>query len=151
MVRNLVLIFLLFFASYSLAFSSEEKRQDKYARLAEIADNIAKQYEQMGWFSGSLLITNNDEPVFSSSYGFQNIEGKIKNSTESRFNLGSIMKDFTKVLILQQVEAGELKLSDKLVSFELGFKQAHADGITIEHLLNFCVIMQIICKMYSFL
>ncbi len=136
MVRNLVLIFLLFFASYSLAFDSEDMRQDKPANLVETADNIAMQYQQMGWFSGSLLVTKDNEEVFASSYGFQNAEGKIKNSTQSLFNLGSIIKNFTKVLILQQVEAGKLKLSDKLVTFELGFQQPDADRITIEHLLN---------------
>lgn len=136
MVRNLVLFFLLFFASYSLALDSKDMKQDKSASLATIADSIAMQYQHMGWFSGGLLITKNNEVVFASSYGFQNAEEKIKNSTQSRFNLGSIMKDFTKVLILQQVEAGKLKLSDKLVTFELGFKQPDADKITIEHLLN---------------
>ena len=136
MVRNLVLIFLLFFASYSLAFDSEDMRQDKTSSIAMIADDIAMQYQQMGWFSGGLLITKDNEVVFASSYGYQNAIEKIKNSTQSRFNLGSIMKDFTKVLILQQVEAGKLKLSDKLVTFELGFKQSDADKITIEHLLN---------------
>ena len=136
MVQNLVLIFLLFFASYSLALDSEDIKQDKSVSLATIADSIAMQYQQMGWFSGALLITKDNEVEFASSYGFQNVEEKIKNSIQSRFNLGSIMKDFTKVLILQQVEAGKLKLSDKLVTFELGFKQPDADKITIEHLLN---------------
>lgn len=136
MVQNLALIFLLFFASSSLALDSEDIKPDKSVSLATIADSIAMQYQQMGWFSGALLITKNNEVEFASSYGFQNVEEKIKNSIQSRFNLGSIMKDFTKVLILQQVEAGKLKLSDKLVSFELGFKQPDADKITIEHLLN---------------
>jgi CubicO group peptidase (beta-lactamase class C family) len=136
MARTLVLFFLLFYAGCSQAFKSEDKRQDKSVRLSNVADNIAMQYHQMGWFSGSLLITKNNEKVFSSSYGFQDVEKKIKNDAQSRFNLGSIMKDFTKVLILQQIEAGKLKFSDKLITFELGFEQIHADKITIEHLLN---------------
>lgn len=136
MLRSFVLILLLFCASKSLAVSSEDNNQNKSISLATTADNIAIQYQQMDWFSGTLLITKNDRGVFSSSYGFQNIEEKIKNSAESRFNLGSIMKDFTKVLILQQFEAGNLKLSDKLTTFELGFKQRHSDKITIKHLLN---------------
>ncbi|MCU7553785.1 beta-lactamase family protein [Alteromonas sp. ASW11-19] len=138
MALKSVLVFLLFFVGCSQVLSSEGKCQSQSTSLATVADNIAMQYHQMGWFSGNLLITKDDEQVFSSSYGYQNIENKIKNSTQSRFNLGSIMKDFTKVLILQQVEAGKLKLSDKLVTFALGFEQAHADEITIEQLLNHC-------------
>ena len=136
MVRNIVLVFLLFFINKTLAFNSHGTKPEKPFNLTETADNIAKQYHQMGWFSGSLLITKDNKTVFSSSYGFQNIEQEIKNSSQTRFNLGSIMKNFTTVLILQQVEAGKLKLSDKLVTFELGFKQPDADKITIEHLLN---------------
>lgn len=136
MVRNIVLVFLLFFINNTLASNNHGAKPEKPPNLAETADNIARQYQQMGWFSGSLLITKDNKTVFSSSYGFQNVEEKIKNSTQSRFNLGSIMKDFTKVLILQQVETGKLKLSDKLVSFELGFEQANTDEITIEHLLK---------------
>lgn len=136
MVRNIVLIYLLFYINNTLAFNSHGTRPEQPSNLAETADNIAKQYQQMGWFSGSLLITKDNKAVFSSSYGFQNIEQKIKNTTQTRFNLGSIMKDFTKVLILQQVEAGKLKLSDQLVSFNLGFKQPDSHKITIDHLLN---------------
>lgn len=136
MVRNIVLVFLLFFINNTLAFNGHGTRPENPFNLAETADNIAKQYQQMGWFSGSLLITKDNKAVFSSSYGFQNNEKKIKNSTQTRFNLGSIMKNFTKVLILQQVDAGKLKLSDQLVSFNLGFKQPAADKITIDHLLN---------------
>lgn len=136
MIRNSALVLLLFFFGCSLTSNKEDEEKGKSARLAEIADNIAIQYHEMGWFSGSVLITKDDKEIFLSSYGFQNIEEKIKNSSQSRFNLGSIVKDFTTVLILQQVEAGNLRLSDKLVSFTLGFKQPHADEIKIEHILN---------------
>lgn len=119
-----------------MAYAVEENTQNKNMKVSEVADNIAIQYQEMGWFSGNVLITKDGKEVFSSSYGFQDIEKELRNRTQSRFNLGSIMKDFTKVLILKQVEAGKLKLSDKLITFELGFKQLHAEKITIEHLLN---------------
>ena len=119
-----------------MAYAVEENTQNKNMKVPEVADNIAIQYQEMGWFSGNVLITKDGKEVFSSSYGFQDIEKELRNRTQSRFNLGSIMKDFTKVLILKQVEAGKLKLSDKLITFELGFKQLHAEKITIEHLLN---------------
>ena len=136
MIRNFTVILLIYFAIFSMAYAVEENTQNKNMKVSEVADKIAIQYQEMGWFSGNVLITKDGKEVFSSSYGFQDIEKELKNSTQSRFNLGSIMKDFTKVLILKQVEAGKLKLSDKLITFELGFKQLHAEKITIEHLLN---------------
>ncbi|WP_371379371.1 serine hydrolase [Thalassotalea aquiviva] len=136
MIRNSVLVLFLLFSVCSLASNKEDEQSSHSTKLAVIADTIAKQYHQMGWFSGSLLITKDDKEIFLSSYGLQNVEEGINNTSQSRFNLGSIMKDFTKVLVLQQVEAGKLRLSDKLVTFKLGFKQPLADTITIEHILN---------------
>lgn len=136
MIRNITVTLLIYFAIFSTAYAVEENTQNKNMKVSEVADKIAIQYQKMGWFSGNVLITKEGKEVFSSSYGFQDIEKELKNSTQSRYNLGSIMKDFTKVLILKQVEAGKLKLSDKLITFELGFKQLHAEKITIEHLLN---------------
>jgi len=136
MVRNLLLAGALFFSGCSFALTFENKQQDKNTSIPEVANRIAMQYHQMGWFSGNLLITKDGEKVFLSSYGFQDIENQIKNSAKTRFNLGSIVKDFTKVLILQQIQAGKLTLNDKLVTFDLGFMQDNIDEITIEHLLN---------------
>ena len=136
MIRNFAVTLIIYFAIFSMAYAVEDNTQNKNMKVSEVADNIAIQYHEMGWFSGNVLITKDGKEVFSSSYGFQDIEKELKNRTQSRFNLGSIMKDFTKVLILKQVEAGKLKLSDKLTTFELGFKQLHAEKITIEHLLN---------------
>jgi len=98
--------------------------------------DIATQYHDIGWFSGSVLVIQDDKKIFKTSYGFQNIQEKIKNTGQTRFNLGSIMKDFTKVLVLQQIEDGKIRLNSKLISFDLGFKQSFADEITIEQLLN---------------
>jgi len=85
------------------------------------ADNIASQYYEMGWFSGTILVTKDDKVVFTKSYGVQNLKTKSKNSVNTKYNLGSIAKNFTKVLILQQVELGKLSLTDTLDEFDLGF------------------------------
>ena len=133
---NLTLVSILFFSICTSVFAKQNDQNVKSSTLSTIADDIAMQYEDLGWFSGSLLIMKDGKEVFSSSYGLQNIEEKIPNTSQSRFNLGSIMKDFTKVLILQQIEEGKLSLNTKLISFDLGFKQSFIDEVTIEHLLN---------------
>ena len=61
---------------------------------------------------------------------------KRKNTVATKYNLGSIAKNFTTVLILQQVQAGKISLDDPLQSFGLGFPKDVAKNITIRHLLN---------------
>ncbi len=105
-------------------------------RIAEVAHEIASRYHQMRWFSGSVLVTKEGKPLFSKSYGYRDAEAKSKNDNETKYNLGSIMKNFTKVLVLQQIEAGKLSLQDTLDTFDLGFPVEIASIVTVEHLLN---------------
>ena len=100
------------------------------------ARDIASRYHEMGWFSGNILIAKNGEIILTESYGFANIDTKTQNSSKTKFNLGSIMKNFTKVLVLQQLESGKLKLDDTLDTFDLGFPSTVSSKITIDNLLN---------------
>ncbi|WOI38609.1 serine hydrolase domain-containing protein [Alteromonas sp. CI.11.F.A3] len=136
MNQKSTLVFILFFSFCSFAFGDENDQNAKNTTLPAIANDIATQFHDMGWFSGSVLVIQDDKEIFVSSYGFQNIKEQIKNTGQTRFNLGSIMKDFTKVLVLQQIEKGKLRLNSQLISFDLGFKQSFTEDITIEQLLN---------------
>lgn len=104
--------------------------------LVETADSIASQYYEMGWFSGTILVAKSGDLVFSKSYGVQDLNTKFKNSVNTKYNLGSIAKNYTKVLILQQVEMGKLRLTDTLDKFDLGFPYKTSNEVTIEQLLN---------------
>lgn len=74
MIRNFTVILLIYFAIFSMAYAVEENTPNKNMKVSEVADNIANQYQEMGWFSGNVLITKDGKEVFSSSYGFQDIE-----------------------------------------------------------------------------
>jgi CubicO group peptidase (beta-lactamase class C family) len=106
------------------------------ADLQQIARTIAAQYHELGWFSGSLLITHNNQPVVNLAYGLQDQSSQQANTPNTRYNLGSIMKDLTRILVLQQIEAGKLRMDDPLERFELGFADAQAQQVTIAQLLN---------------
>jgi len=104
--------------------------------LRQTAEIIASAYHELGWFSGSLLITRNNQPVVSLAYGLQDQKSKRPNGPNTRYNLGSIMKDLTRILVLQQVRSGQLKLSDTVDRFQLGFADQQTGQITIGQLLS---------------
>jgi CubicO group peptidase (beta-lactamase class C family) len=104
--------------------------------LVAEARAIVESYTELGWFSGSVLLAKAGRPIYQSSVGLANQETKATNNQETKYNLGSIMKNFTAVLILQQVERGVIGLDDSLDSFELGFPAETARKITVRHLLN---------------
>jgi CubicO group peptidase (beta-lactamase class C family) len=104
--------------------------------IAAEARAIVDSYHELGWFSGSVLLAKRGEPIYQASVGLADRESATPNSLDTKFNLGSIMKDFTAVLVLQQVENGIIGLDDKLITFDLGFPPDIARKVTIRHLLN---------------
>jgi CubicO group peptidase (beta-lactamase class C family) len=77
-------------------------------------DQLAKQ----GKFSGSVLVVKNSERIFDKAVGFANIERKIPNSLDTKYNLGSMNKMFTAVAIAQLAQLEKRVLSVKVREFK---------------------------------
>ena len=104
--------------------------------LISKTDEIIKQYTDVGWFSGSVVIFKGDNVIYDKSFGYADIEKKIINTSATKVRIGSINKHFTATLVMQKIQTGEISLDDKLVKFELGFPKQIAKKITIRHLLQ---------------
>ncbi|MDI6844769.1 MAG: serine hydrolase domain-containing protein [Candidatus Saccharicenans sp.] len=109
-------------------------------RLAEALVAIERQIEkavQEDSFSGVVLIARHFQPIFFRSYGFASKEFRVPNRTDTRFNLGSINKIFTRIAIGQMAEQGWLNLDDKLEKFLPEYPNAEArEKVTVRHLVN---------------
>jgi CubicO group peptidase (beta-lactamase class C family) len=68
-------------------------------------------------FSGTVLLAKGGKPLFSAAYGEANKDFGVRNTIDTKFNLGSMNKMFTSVAIIQLVEAGKLSLDDTLGRF----------------------------------
>jgi CubicO group peptidase (beta-lactamase class C family) len=132
---NFLFVFILIICFYT-GHSKSSTLNDELLKIDKVTDKISYEYHQQGWFSGTILLAKNGNVFHTSSLGLEDIETKTPNTMTTKFNLGSIVKDFTKVLVLQQMDVGKLKLTDTLDNFDLGFSKEIASKITIEHLLN---------------
>lgn len=117
------------------AAGAAESTQDSKSIVAE-ARAIVGTYHELGWFSGSVLLARAGKPIFQASVGLADRESAMPNRLDTRYNLGSIIKNYTAVLLLQQVERGVINLDDDLDSFGLGFPAKAGRKITVRHLLN---------------
>ncbi|RZW14039.1 MAG: hypothetical protein EX260_11000, partial [Desulfobulbaceae bacterium] len=70
--------------------------QDQAAVVAE-AREIVNAYYQVGWFSGSVLLAKDGQPIYRVSLGMANREAATPNHQDTKYNLGSIMKHYTAV------------------------------------------------------
>ena len=119
----------------SVAAGTGGSAQDNRLVVAEVRE-IVDSYHELGWFSGSVLLAKAGQPLYQASVGLANREVASPNNDDTKYNLGSIVKNFTAALVLQQVERGVIGLDDSLDSFDLGFPAETARKITVRQLLN---------------
>ena len=62
----------------------------------------------------NICIAHNGMPIYLKSFGYQNLEKKIKLNKNSLFRIASHSKMFTSVGIMQLQEKGKLKIDDKV-------------------------------------
>jgi len=88
-------------------------------------------------FSGVVLVAKDNRIVFEDAYGFADREAKVPNKKDTKFNLGSINKSFTRVAIYQLARQGRLALDDKIQRFLPDYPNADAAAkVTVRQLLN---------------
>ena len=118
------IIFLLLVPALVSAQKNYSQQLDKYA-LAQM--NIKG-------FNGAVLVMKQNKVLLKKAYGLADREWNIANTTDTKFRIGSITKQFTAACILQLMEHGKLSLDDRLSKFIPGFPKG--DSVTIHMLLN---------------
>ena len=106
--------------------------QDAASRI----EKLMTDYERDERFSGAVLAAEGDSLIFEGAFGLANREWKVPNTLDTRFRIASISKPFTQILVLQQVENGNLKLDDVIADHIPEYSGPGADVITVEQLLT---------------
>ena len=124
-MKKSLFLFLFLLVSLIQAQPSDEK-----------INTLIERFVELGQFSGSVLVAENDEIILSKGYGFANQEWEIPNSPDTKFRIGSVTKQFTSMLIFQLLEEGKLSLDDKLSDHLDYYRKDTGEKITILQLLN---------------
>jgi hypothetical protein len=82
---------------------------------------------------GSISIFRKGKEIYQKNFGQDQLPN-VKWDSNTRYQIGSISKLFTAVMLMQQVEKGKLNLQDKLSKYYPEIP--NADKITIEKLMN---------------
>ena len=86
----------------------------------QVVDSLRAYVERLASrdaFSGTVLLTKKGLPLYRAAFGEANKDFGVKNTVDTKFNLGSMNKMFTAVAVMQLVEAGKLSLNDTLGKF----------------------------------
>lgn len=85
-------------------------------------------------FNGSVLISQKGEIVLQKGYGFKKTLPPLLNDTNTIFQIGSISKQFTAVVILKLQEEGKLSLHDKVSKYLPDYR--YGKEVSLEQLLT---------------
>ena len=88
-------------------------------------------------FSGTVLVAKDGEVQFEKAYGLASRRFNVPNRMSTRFNIGSITKNFTKAAIGQLAQAGKLKLDVPIATYLPSYPNKNvAQKITIQQLVD---------------
>ena len=89
-----------------------------------------------GAFSGAVLLAHGDRVLLRQAYGLAYREKRQPNTPETRFNIGSINKMFTRISIEQLAAAGKLSVTDTIARYLPDYPAEKGRRITIQQLLD---------------
>src|SRR6187551_590822 len=109
-----------------------------YGQQAKIdkLDKLISTYAEYGKFNGSVLVAEKGKVIYKKGFGLADMEWNIPNQPDTKHRLGSIMKQFTAMLIMQLVEQGKLKLDVPISTYLSDYPKKNGDVITLHHLLT---------------
>lgn len=99
-------------------------------------DSLMKSSHKIGIFNGNVLIAKNNKIIYNTSFGFTDVTKTNKLTTDYRFNIGSITKEFSAVALMQLKEQGKLRLEDKVSKF-IPELPKWANEVSIKDLLQY--------------
>jgi len=132
MIKNNISILLIILCLFHISCSDNPKTLDEL--LTGYANNGKRKIKSP--FSGVVLVAKNGNIEFKEAYGLKNRESDTPNTTETKFPIASITKQFTALLVMQMVEDGKIKLSDSLSQYLSYLPKSFSNQMTIHQLLS---------------
>lgn len=120
---------LVLVAACSVALSSSDG-------LRAEAASIADAYATSGRWHGGLLVASGKTVIYRGAAGVADRATGAPNTPDLRYDIGSISKPFTAIIVLQLVQSGDLALDDTIREHLPEYAGPGADRITIHHLLS---------------
>jgi CubicO group peptidase (beta-lactamase class C family) len=97
---------------------------------------VLLQCHRDGKFSGAALVGYRDTIIYEGAFGFADETWKMPNTPTTRFQIGSLTKQFTAALILQLVQDGRIKLDGALSTYLPNYRGDTGQAVTIRQLLG---------------
>lgn len=99
-------------------------------------DHVMQARSAAGDFNGAVLVARDGHIIYERGFGFANLEWKIPNDVGTKFEIGSMTKQFTALLILQFVNEGKIQLDGHISDYLPYYRKDSGNHVTISELLS---------------
>ncbi|MEX0992183.1 MAG: serine hydrolase domain-containing protein [Actinomycetota bacterium] len=101
-----------------------------------IAEHIERSMEAWGPPAVAIVVTDREQTLWTDAFGYANVEKQVPATTQSLFQIGSVGKSFTALLLMQEVEAGTVGLQRPIKDIVPWFEvHERIRPITVEDIL----------------
>jgi CubicO group peptidase (beta-lactamase class C family) len=99
-------------------------------------DEVMRSHAAAEDFSGSVLVARDGHILYQHAFGYANLEWKIPNDLQTKFEIGSMTKQFTALLVLQFVNEGRINLDGHLSDYLPYYRKDTGNRVTVRQLLS---------------
>src|SRR5688500_7066135 len=86
----------------------------KGSAKAKRIDQLMTLYNRSGQFNGVVLVAERGKVIYKRAFGQANIEWGIPNTLDTKFEIASMTKPMTALVIMQLVDEGKIRLDGKV-------------------------------------
>lgn len=146
-MKRVLSIFLLFTLVMSMVACGSQTTKDEITEdnketkiigskktLTSDLETILSRYIDEKVITGNIFITKGDEVLINKNVGMADIKNKISNSSTTKYQIGSLSKQFTAACIMILEDKGMLKVKDNISKYIPDYP--NGEKITIHHLLT---------------
>jgi len=99
-------------------------------------DELVSHYQRLGYLNGAVLVAQQGRIIYAKGVGEADMQGHRPNTPQTRFDIASITKQFTAVLVLQQVAKGKIRLEGSVSEYLPWYRKDTGERMTVEQLLH---------------
>ncbi|MEK6288077.1 MAG: serine hydrolase [Acidobacteriota bacterium] len=123
----------LLLAAINLATGETRSFAQTKARRIDGLMTLSHKYEQ---FNGVILVAERGQVLYERAFGQANLEWGIPNTLDTKFEIASMTKPMTALIIMQLVEEGKIPLDGKVSDYVPYYPRETGTRITVDQLLN---------------
>jgi len=134
-MKLLYKICFLFLVSSCSGQSNSDTDKGVKTKIDKI-NEIISLYSDYDGFNGAIAVSHKGNTLYKKGFGFANMEWDIPNKTDTKFQIASLTKSFTAMLIMQLVNERKLDLQKPISAYLPDYPKENADKINIHQLLT---------------